>query len=772
MPRQTPHSQTIFHLVPHKASPRAKQMLLHPDNEPFVSLCKATKPGEEDEYGLEIGYHVSARPRALVIVEVGKNADLVMPGSSISQVHFSFEVHPESRHIMFLDRSRLHSTKIKPEGFRADGNFRQLVLQPETEYQISAGGEKVDQFVFYLRWLKEVDDALYEVEKESQIVEARGQNPRWARTVEDTPTDLPTWYNTRLHTPAIGAVQRTIDAGPLGKGAFGEVRKAVDCDSGCFIAVKKIELPPRVEFAVSNEEVLLRREVKVLSSISHKNIVEYLGSSGWDTGIVNIYMSLKPGNICDLLEKTPSVRTSDPVITRLWHEMLEALDYLAFRGWIHRDVKLENILYTPSGDDNYLFQLADFGLANQQQLAKTQCGSPLYMAPEVMYRTHEQSPKVDVWSLFVVIGIVTQAGSLHPRLARYEDVLKCVRAAAAQHKFLSPMAQEDPGLRASAAQMLVKYFNGEGMSTPWHQVGRIPDHASAPEASQASEQRSSGPRPQAPPPLKPAVGDLKRLNNASPKLLFARSSIEAAPYLHSSAASSLRPRPPTMVRNQTRVRSYTDKKDPSVPSPSASVILISPTNTVLLLHRKQTSSAFPSAHVFPGGNLDASDGELPPSPTDVSDAARLHGRKAVHANQLTFQHWLAQQSASAILHTDGLVPFTHWVTPANVPKRFTTQMYIYFVHLQEADNPSIHATSDGIETMHPEYKSAREWIRLAQAGDVILFPPHPLLDDEDGRIALKLDRPGPELEGSGLVGDDSLVVLTKFQREGPRRLEQ
>ena len=244
-------------------------MLLHPNNELFVSLCKATKPGEEDEYGLEIGYHVSARPRALVIVEVGKNADLVMPGSNISQVHFSFEVHPESRHIMFLDRSRLHSTKIKPDGFRVDGNFRQIVLQPKTEYEIRAGGEKVDQFVFHLKGLKEANDLLQEVEKESQMVEARGQNPRWARTVEDAPIDLPTWYNTRLHTPAMSAVQRTIDVGRLGKGAFGEVRKAVDRDSGCFIAVKKIELPPRVGFAASNEEVLLRREVKVLSSISH-----------------------------------------------------------------------------------------------------------------------------------------------------------------------------------------------------------------------------------------------------------------------------------------------------------------------------------------------------------------------------------------------------------------------------------------------------------------------------------------------------------------------
>lgn len=185
-------------------------------------------------------------------------------------------------------------------------------------------------------------------------------------------------------------------------------------------------------------------------------------------------MSLKPGNLCDLVKRTPSIRSDDDVINRLWHEMLMALDYLAFRGWIHRDVKLENILYTPSGDDNYLFQLADFGLASQQHLAKTYCGSPLYMAPEMMYGTRQQSPKVDVWSLFVVIVILAQGGSLHPKLASYEDVLKCVRAAAARYEFLRPMAQEDPDLRASAAQMLTKCFNGQGLSTPRHQINRIP----------------------------------------------------------------------------------------------------------------------------------------------------------------------------------------------------------------------------------------------------------------------------------------------------------
>lgn len=93
---------------------------------------------------------------------------------------------------MFLDRSQLHSTKIKPNGFRVNGNFRQVILQPKTEYEISAGGEKIDQFVFHLIGLREPDNLLHEVEKESQTVQAQEQNPRWAQTVDNAPTDLPT----------------------------------------------------------------------------------------------------------------------------------------------------------------------------------------------------------------------------------------------------------------------------------------------------------------------------------------------------------------------------------------------------------------------------------------------------------------------------------------------------------------------------------------------------------------------------------------------------
>ena len=116
---------------------------------------------------------------------------------------------------------------------------------------------------------------------------------------------------------------------------------------------------------------------------------------------------------------------------------------------------------------------------------------------------------------------------------------------------------------------------------------------------------------------------------------------------------------------------------------SASVILISPKNEILLLHRVHSSTSFACAHVFPGGNLSSQDGPCPPpddhthhddSPTyrravirelfeesgvllakdrisgkmlAVDEATRKRGRHLIHQNQMKFEQWLKQQQSTA-----------------------------------------------------------------------------------------------------------------------------
>ncbi|KAH9838920.1 NUDIX domain [Teratosphaeria destructans] len=250
-----------------------------------------------------------------------------------------------------------------------------------------------------------------------------------------------------------------------------------------------------------------------------------------------------------------------------------------------------------------------------------------------------------------------------------------------------------------------------------------------------------------------------------------------------------------ILREALRGQTESNGSVPMVPRPSSSVLLISPNNQVLLLQRVKQSSSFPSAHVFPGGNVSTfHDGDPPPPETaerhvdnevyrlaairetfeesgillarnngfgrliEVPEAEREEGRRLVHGSKVPFTKWLAQKGGRA--DVDGLTPFTRWVTPTNVPKRFTTQMYLYFLPtlsstpLSEAARDDSEAevqipvptTDGGLEHTNARFLPASVWLRLAQEGRIILFPPQFFLLHQ---IAQHFDNlPSPTAYGS------------------------
>ncbi|CAD6442337.1 5c76d6df-178a-443d-8018-1bffc72757ad [Sclerotinia trifoliorum] len=218
------------------------------------------------------------------------------------------------------------------------------------------------------------------------------------------------------------------------------------------------------------------------------------------------------------------------------------------------------------------------------------------------------------------------------------------------------------------------------------------------------------------------------------------------------------------------------KKPIAVPQPSSSILLISPQNQILLLHRIRTSSAFPSAHVFPGGNLDSyHESPIPPpsSPSrhrdsevyrigairecfeecgillarpsgddeaqrndnqrddlllEIPSSEREKARKEIHSKNTKFASWV--QEIGGKIDTTNLLPFTRWITPSNLPKRFTTQMYIYFLPLDAETGiggkekmVQIPRDDGGIEHTAAEFGYCEDWLKKARRNEIILFPP-------------------------------------------------
>jgi serine/threonine protein kinase len=180
-----------------------------------------------------------------------------------------------------------------------------------------------------------------------------------------------------------------------------------------------------------------------------------------------------------LVNSGPLRVSTDSLARTVFEHMLQAIDCLAVAGIVHRDLKPENILYTPL-NNSYRFRLGDFGLSNRIASAETFAGSLLYMAPE-MHQGGQQTHKVDVWSLFVTMLWTLDVNNFRQKLSvtGLKDMQEFISSCVAAMEKIAEMAKADPEERASAAQMLVKHFGSNGLSTPRHLVPPLPNAAKA-----------------------------------------------------------------------------------------------------------------------------------------------------------------------------------------------------------------------------------------------------------------------------------------------------
>ena len=141
----------------------------------------------------------------------------------------------------------------------------------------------------------------------------------------------------------------------------------------------------------------MKREIKLLRELSHKNIVRYVqtdvGEEGTSIDIVMEYIS--GGSLKTLVKKYLSL--DEAIIRHYADQILQGLVYLHSHRIIHRDLKGANILLTPDGT----IKLTDFGsstrMPDEEEVCLSMKGSPYWMAPEVVSR-EGHTTKADIWS--------------------------------------------------------------------------------------------------------------------------------------------------------------------------------------------------------------------------------------------------------------------------------------------------------------------------------------------------------------------------------------
>lgn len=186
----------------------------------------------------------------------------------------------------------------------------------------------------------------------------------------------------------------------LGKGAFSEVYKAEKIVNGKQFAAKFISK----KTLNAKEETSLESEICIMKRINHPNIVSLVELFDNRNALYIVMDLVTGGELFDRIVQKGVYTEADA--SHLVKQLLEAVSYIHNLGIIHRDLKPENLLYYDESDESKIM-ITDFGLAkdDDNQIQQTACGTPGYVAPEVL-KLEAYGKPVDCWAIGVITYIL------------------------------------------------------------------------------------------------------------------------------------------------------------------------------------------------------------------------------------------------------------------------------------------------------------------------------------------------------------------------------
>ena len=243
----------------------------------------------------------------------------------------------------------------------------------------------------------------------------------------------------------------------IGKGAYSTVYKGYDTETDKVVAIKSIAkhgLSPKVLGLIKNE-------CELLSGLNHQGIIILQGNVETLDHLYFIYEYCPGGDLATVLQDIGKL--SEKQAQKYAIQLASALGYLKTKNIVHRDIKPGNLLLSA---DRQVIKIADFNFARilkSNDLAETLCGSPLYMAPEIINsakaKTGGYTTSSDLWSVGIVIyemvygttpyhsakSVIELAKMIETERPVYNDIV----VSSSCNDLLEKLLQKDPEKRIS-----------------------------------------------------------------------------------------------------------------------------------------------------------------------------------------------------------------------------------------------------------------------------------------------------------------------------------
>ena len=191
----------------------------------------------------------------------------------------------------------------------------------------------------------------------------------------------------------------------IGQGAFGKVNIGLNVLTGRVVAIKSFNKSDLNKNGENMKKILY--ETNLMKKLNHPNITKILEMFEDDDYILISMEYINGGNLFSFVKKRRKL--SEKTAKFLFRQIILGIKHIHEHKIVHRDIKLENILI----DLNNNIKICDFGigriLTSNKQLLHDKCGTPMYMAPEILLSSKSQGYEgfpVDIWSSGISLYIM------------------------------------------------------------------------------------------------------------------------------------------------------------------------------------------------------------------------------------------------------------------------------------------------------------------------------------------------------------------------------
>lgn len=187
----------------------------------------------------------------------------------------------------------------------------------------------------------------------------------------------------------------------IGEGNFAKVKFAVNSDTRESFAIKVLAKTTILKHKMVTQ---IKREISIMKIVRHPNIVRLHEVLSSRTKIYIVLEFITGGELYDQI--VHQGKLSEKQSRRYFQQLIDAVDYCHSKGVYHRDLKPENLLLDSQGT----LKISDFGLSALPQqgegLLHTTCGTPNYVAPEVLRHQGYDGSAADIWSCGVILYVI------------------------------------------------------------------------------------------------------------------------------------------------------------------------------------------------------------------------------------------------------------------------------------------------------------------------------------------------------------------------------